>query len=160
MKSLRRYDIRDRYYFITSVTHERNKILLSDIDIFWDCWPDIHLEAWVIMPDHFHALIKIENISISKIMHKFKITYSRRYRDKYKISGKIWQNRFWDHIIRDQEDMNKHLDYIHYNPVKHGLINDPFKYQHSSLNRYFAEGLYDRNWGVIDLSEIDGEFGE
>jgi putative transposase len=93
-------------------------------------------------------------------MHKFKITYSRRFRDKYKISGKIWQNRFWDHIIRDQKDMNRHLDYIHYNPVKHGITNDPFIYEHSSLGKYHSDGYYQRDWGVVDKIDIKGEFGE
>ena len=160
MKTLRRFDIRDRYYFITCVTHDRNKILLDNIDLFWSSWHDTPLEAWAIMLDHFHVIIKIDKIAISDIMHKFKITYSRRYRNKYKAPGKVWQNRFWDHIIRDQQDMNRHLDYIHYNPVKHGLTNDPFLYKHSSLERYYADGLYQRDWGVVDPIEIVGEFGE
>ena len=160
MKTLRRFDIRDRYYFITCVTHDRNKILLDNIDLFWSSWHDTPLEAWAIMLDHFHAIIKIDKIAISDIMHKFKITYSRRYRNKYKAPGKVWQNRFWDHIIRDQEDMNRHLDYIHYNAVHHGFAQSPFDWRHSSLCRWTDEGFYQSDWGVGKRLKLEGDFGE
>ena len=93
-------------------------------------------------------------------MHDYKIIYSRRYRDKYDDAGNIWQNRFWDHMIRDQEDMNKHLDYIHYNPVKHGYAKDPFLYEYSSLANYHKEGYYQRDWGVADILFREDDFGE
>jgi putative transposase len=92
-------------------------------------------------------------------MHDFKITYSRRYRDKYK-PGRVWQNRFWDHIIRDENDMHRYIDYIHYNPVKHGLVNNPFNYAHSSLSEYAKTRSYTPDWGVKDAENPDGEFGE
>ena len=159
MKTLRRYHIDNTYYFITVVTHNRENILLNDISLFWQSWKDVKLESWVVLPNHFHAIIKIKDTNISDIIHNFKIIYSRRYRDKYK-SGKVWQNRFWDHIIRNKDDMNKHLDYIHYNPVKHGLINDPFLYKHSSLSLHYDKGVYERNWGVTKKIDIKGEYGE
>jgi putative transposase len=159
MKTLRRYDIRNAHYFITCVTYKRNNILLNDIDIFWQSWKNKKLYAWVILPDHFRVIIKIDSCSISALMDSFKITFCRRYRDKYG-SGKVWQNRFWDHIIRNQDDMNKHLDYLHYNPVKHGLTRDPFTYNYSSLGIYYEKGLYKRDWGVLDEIRIEGEFGE
>ncbi len=92
-------------------------------------------------------------------MHDFKITYSRYFRNKYG-PGRVWQNRFWDHIIRDQNDFNRHIDYIHFNPVKHGLVIDPFVFEHSSLVGYFAKGYYNRDWGVIDIPEFNDDFGE
>ena len=159
MKNFRRFDLRNRYYFITVVTYNRETILLNDIELFWACWNNPFPEAWVILPEHFHAIIKIDKMSISEIMHKFKITYSRRYRDRYR-KGRVWQNRFWDHIIRNQGDLNRHLDYIHYNPVKHGIVSDPFQYEHSSLTEYHNEGYYNRDWGVKDKLEFDGEYGE
>ena len=159
MKTFRRFDLRNRYYFITVVTYNREGLLLKDTDLFWDCWEKTALDAWVILPDHFHAIIKIEEKSISDILHKYKIMYSRRYRDKYR-KGQVWQNRFWDHIIRNQEDLNKHLDYIHYNPVKHGISLDPFKYEYSSLMEYHGNGYYEPDWGVKERMDFDSEFGE
>jgi len=75
-------------------------------------------------------------------------------------SGRVWQNRFWDHIIRNQEDLNRHIDYIHFNPVKHGFVKSPFDWSHSSIHKYHAEGFYTRGWGLIDTLKFKGEFGE
>ena len=68
--------------------------------------------------------------------------------------------RFWDHVIRDENDMNSHLDYIHYNPVKHGLVDDPFDWKDSSIHGYHRRGLYERDWGVSREIDFVGEFGE
>ncbi len=111
------------------------------------------------MPDHFHILLDIQNGDVSTIMHKFKIKYSRHFRNNYG-KGRVWQNRFWDHIIRDQNDFNRHVDYIHYNPVKHGFVNDPFLYTHSSLENYFRKGYYNREWGVDKSLRFNDDFGE
>lgn len=159
MKTLKRFDLRNRHYFITVVTYKRENMLLNDLKLFWDSWNYPFPTAWVILPDHFHAIIKIDKLSISKIMHKFKITYSRRYRDKYR-KGRVWQNRYWDHVIRNREDLNNHLDYIHYNPVKHEIVLDPFNYEYSSLKEYYDNGYYNRDWGVMDKLKFDGEYGE
>lgn len=58
----------------------------------------------------------------------------------------VWQRRFWEHTIRDTDDLNRHLDYIHYNPVKHGLTNCPHSWAASSFERWVDQGSYDRNW--------------
>jgi putative transposase len=159
MKALRRFDIRNTYYFITVVTLYRKPILTENIDIFWKSWKSQELFAWVVLPEHFHAILWIKEQSISKLLHGFKIRY---YHERARRSGKgkIWQNRFWDHIIRGQEDMSRHLDYIHYNPVKHELANDPFLYEYSSLGLFYKQGFYQRDWGVRELPIFEGEFGE
>jgi putative transposase len=159
MKTLRRIDIPDTLYFITIVTHNRQNILCDDINLFWRSWHGRDLDAWVIMPDHIHLLVNSGNEGISHVLHSFKLRYAIGYRKKYGKSA-VWQNRFWDHIIRDQTDLNNHLNYIHYNPVKHGLVKEPFLYSHSSLNKYLSAGMYERNWGVIDELEFEGDFGE
>lgn len=159
MRTFRRYILPDSFYFITCNTYQRNRILLIDTPLFWKSWRGLEPYAWVILPDHFHCIIECGNMNISKIMHSFKITYSRKFRDTFN-PGKVWQDRFWDHIIRDQKDMNRHLDYIHYNPVKHGLVKDPFLYEHSSLRKFFVDGYYPRNWGVKDERKFDTGFGE
>ncbi len=76
------------------------------------------------------------------------------------LRGRVWQNRFWDHIIRDQEDLNRHIDYVHFNPVKHGYVNLPFDWTHSSIHEYHADGFYPRDWGLRDTTVIKGKFGE
>lgn len=159
MKTLRRYNIENADYFIVAVTHNRGKILHRDIDLFWGCWKSVKPYAWVIMPDHFHVMISAGETDIATLMHHFKITYSRNYRKEYG-PGRVWQNRFWDHVIRDQRDLNNHLDYIHYNPVKHGIVVDPFQYELSSLRKYAEMGYYSRGWGVNEEMVFAGDFGE
>jgi putative transposase len=60
--------------------------------------------------------------------------------------GAIWQRRFWEHRIRDQRDYNNHCDYIHYNPVKHGLAHTPNEWEFSSFHRFVKNGYYTKNW--------------
>jgi putative transposase len=60
----------------------------------------------------------------------------------------VWQRRFWEHLIRDQNDFNRHIDYIHYNPVKHGLVNCVADWPWSSFHRFVKLGFYDRDWGA------------
>jgi putative transposase len=72
----------------------------------------------------------------------------------------MWQNRFWEHVIRDQGDLNRHIDYIHYNPVHHGVVTDPFQYPDSSAKLWLEQGHYQRDWGVKEGISIEGSFGE
>jgi putative transposase len=159
VKTLRRFDIRDRLYFITAVTYRREPLLLLDPHLFMRSLGRIEPVAWVLLPDHFHAILDVDQLSISQMVHAFKIRYSRSFRDQFR-PGRVWHNRFWDHVIRDQDDLSRHLDYIHYNPVKHGLALDPSSYTHSSFLEYCQCGLYNENWGVERAPVIEGKFGE
>lgn len=159
MKSLRRYYFKNHYYFLTVVSYQRKPILIDNIDLFWESWRDIKLEAWVVLPDHFHVILNSKNKGISNIIHQFKRRYSWYY-NRFIQKGRVWQNRYWDHIIRNQEDLNRHIDYIHYNPVKHKIIDDPFLYKHSSLIKYFENGFYPRDWGNDYDYDKDFDFGE
>ena len=93
MKTLRRYNFKNHDYFITVVTYNRQSILTKDIDIFLKSWKDIVIHTWVIMPDDLHLIVNSGSNSISDIIHKFKITYSRLYRNKYG-PGRVWHKRF------------------------------------------------------------------
>ena len=158
MKTLRRKIISEATYFITVVAHNREPLLVDNTNIFWSSWQNQSLDAWVILPDHFHAILRPQSGSISDVIHFFKISYSRYIRDHVR-SGRVWQNRFWERVIRDQLDLNNHLDYVHFNPVRHGIVDDPFEYPHSSLRQYLKEGLYDKGWRVLD--QVEGiSFGE
>ena len=68
---------------------------------------------------------------------------------------RLWQNRFWEHTIRDENDLNTHLNYIHYNPVKHGYAKSVKDWEYSSFHKFVKKGLYDINWGSnTDIKEI------
>ncbi|WP_408631318.1 REP-associated tyrosine transposase [Methylomonas rhizoryzae] len=68
----------------------------------------------------------------------------------------IWQRRFWAHLMTDQDDFNRHFDYIHWNPVKHGLVTRVVDWPYSSFHRYVEQGVYSRNWGSNERFELEG----
>ncbi|WP_409998162.1 REP-associated tyrosine transposase [Bradyrhizobium sp. SZCCHNS3055] len=71
----------------------------------------------------------------------------------------IWQRRYWEHTIRDDRDFERHVDYIHYNPVKHGLVSLVADWPHSSFHRFVERGLLPSDWGG-DAADTTGSFGE
>jgi putative transposase len=88
------------------------------------------------------------------------MSFAALYRKRANLrSARVWQNRFWDHIIRDMDDRNRHLDYIHYNPVKHGHVSSPFEWEYSSIHDFRKQGFYASDWGVLPIS-VGGDYGE
>lgn len=82
------------------------------------------------------------------------------YRKSHGIrTGRIWQNRFWDHIIRDEDDLRRHVDYIHFNPVKHGIEKSPFEWKHSSVFQFYPEEDWHFDLELVEEFE-SGDFGE
>ena len=129
------------------------------------------IKAWVLLPDHLHhlwelpegdvnysmrwALIKKEFTKRIKIELATRTTKSRlRHRE-----GTVWQRRFWEHTIKDEEDYRAHVDYIHYNPVKHGLVETVRDWKYSSFHRYVKEGHYDEGWAIGE-NEIPKNVGD
>jgi putative transposase len=166
MTPLRRYHRKGDICFITCVTYKRQPVLTANCDLLVDSTVEvikkipIELIAWVVMPDHFHAIIDTRNGDLSRIMQQFKLIFAALYRKRQGIfNGRVWQNRFWDHIIRDESDLRNHIDYIHYNPVRHGLAATALEYDHSSFKTFLKRGMYDAEWGIREPS-IDGDFGE
>ncbi|MBN1888999.1 MAG: transposase, partial [Thermoflexales bacterium] len=66
---------------------------------------------------------------------------------QHKGEQAVWQRRFWEHRIRDETDFIRHVEYIHYNPVKHSLVKAPRDWEYSSFHRFVREGAYDQAWG-------------
>ena len=92
----------------------------------------------------------------------FQEAYARRRARRAKsASGKkaFWQRRYWEHAIRDEADFERHVDYIHINPVKHGYVTRVADWPHSSFHRYVERGLLAEDWGG-DVRDIKGSFGE
>jgi putative transposase len=70
----------------------------------------------------------------------------------------VWQRRYWEHLIRDQEDFKNHVEYIHFNPVKHGLVTAPIEWPYSSFHQYVKQGLYSVDWAEdTRLNAVIGE---
>ena len=75
---------------------------------------------------------------------------------KHREKG-IWQRRYWEHQIRDEVDLQRHVDYIHYNPVKHGLVSHAKDWPHTTFHKHVAQGLVVENWGGFDEKGVFGE---
>jgi putative transposase len=67
----------------------------------------------------------------------------------------LWQRRFWEHTIRNEADYERHVDYIHYNPVKHGLVQTPADWPHSSLHRFIRLAITPPDWGHAVANDVD-----
>jgi putative transposase len=159
MPDYRRYYLLGFPVFITCVTQNRQPIFKAkeNLELFWksvEMVKDNHhfdLLAHVVLPDHFHWLIKLpeNNPDFSKVLLSFKWNFTLNYKRYHKISTslKLWQRGFWDHVIRDDRDFQKHLDYIHWNPVKHGYTNNPEFWVASSFNDWKMKGVYCEGWG-------------
>ena len=167
MSNMRRYWQPAQLCFLTNVTFARQALLVEHVDLLWEaiCTQQqkkhFDLMAWAILPDHMHLLLNPGENDTSNLMRRIKLAFSSRLRRRqWKRSARTWQYRFWDRIMRDNDDVNRHIDYIHYNPVKHGLVDDPFLWPHSSLAEFYERGLYQRDWGAVHPVEVDGEFGE
>ncbi|MBX3002252.1 MAG: hypothetical protein KF893_27250, partial [Caldilineaceae bacterium] len=106
-------------------------------------------------------LIKPSGASnFSDIIHSFKPNFTKAYKKQLGITGsmKFWQKGFWDHIIRDEVDFQRHLDYIHYNPVHHQYVQKPEEWRHSSFGHWQSRNAYPPRWGwslPITIAEYD-----
>jgi putative transposase len=167
MTNIRRHFQPGQICFLTHVTFNRAPLLITHFDLLWNSVEGFRsrdafdLLAWVVLPDHMHLLVAPNGNDVSILMRRIKLSFSARVRQRVGLSdGRVWQYRFWDRIMRDENESNRHIDYIHYNPVKHGYVTDPYRSEYSSLAEYHALGLYARDWGVKSVLEFDGEFGE
>jgi len=123
------------------------------------------MEAVVVLPDHLHCLWHLppEDDEFPMRWRLIKAHFSRMLAHGEQVSASrqrkgergIWQRRYWEHAIRDERDFRHHLDYIHYNPVKHGHVRRAIDWPYSSFHRYVARGLSPVNWAappvVLDI---------
>ena len=164
MTDIRRYPSVNRPVFITAVCHRRNPVLANDAykELLLTVMREVKTEipfrvlAYVILDDHFHWLIRVdENDACSRILKSVKLRFTHRWKQARNVTKPttLWQRRFWDHIIRDAEDLNRHMDYIHYNPVKHEVVADPTDYPWSSFHVHQSKGRYPKGWGKHFMPE-------
>ena len=163
--NIRRYYIPDAVYFITSVTKNRERIFenAKNIKLFWDTLCRVkeyyphELQSYVLLPDHFHFLIRPIDCSFSKRFQSLHRNFTLNYKQLYSIKTnlQLWQHRFWDHVIRNEKDWQFHLNYIHYNPVKHGYVTRPEEWVNSSFRIWVRRGAYNIGWGHKELEDLE-----
>lgn len=116
-------------------------------------------EAICVLPDHMHCIWTMQNdCNYSIRWQMIKMHFSRLYRQQHPDYQKksIWQPRYWEHVIRNQRDFDKRLDYLHFNPVKHGLVESVNDWPYSSYSKYLAKGYYESAWGDVEPESIMG----
>lgn len=167
MSNLRRHFRLGDTVFVTVVTQNRVPILAEYPDLLNTALSsqaektDTVIVAQTILPDHFHAILRSEATTPSAFLQRVKMSFGATYRKHSGLSsGRAWQHRFYDHIIRNQQDLNTHIDYVHYNAVRHGYVEDPRDWESSSIHWPMFRDLYPRDWGIRDEPKFSGEFGE
>jgi putative transposase len=126
------------------------------------------LDAFVILPDHLHTVLTLppDDADFSARWRRMKSLFTRlavahglKCERNARGEYALWQRRFWEHTIRDDKDLARHVDYIHFNPVKHGLVTKVANWPYSSFHRYTRTGILPRDWaGVVDSNNAG--FGE
>ena len=159
MPNFKRYYIPNAIIFITTVTRNRYPYLQSkkDINLFFETIRKVRefhpfkLFAYVILPDHFHWLMKVGDPAgdFSKVMQSIKRNFTLNYKKAHKLQTpiSIWQRRFWDHVIRDEKDLERHFDYIHWNPIKHSYVQRPEEWPNSTYQYWLERDFYESGWG-------------
>ncbi len=162
------------FFFTVTLADRRSKLLVDHVDLLRNALrvarqerPFV-IDAVVILPDHLHAILTLppDDSDFSGRWRRIKGHFSSALIDastelKRRSNGSlaVWQRRFWEHTIRDEGDYARHVDYIHFNPVKHGLVQRVRDWPYSSFHRYVKDGILPEDWAG-DVGQIEGNFGE
>jgi len=163
------------FFFTVALADRSSDLLVRHVDCLRQVyrsvekWYPFETIAICILPDHVHAVWSLPDgdPNFSLRWRLIKSGFSRPLAsDERRTSSKIakrekgiWQRRYWEHAIRDERDLERHVDYIHFNPVKHGYVSRVCDWPHSSFHRYVARGLLPPDW-CSDVGESTGNFGE
>jgi putative transposase len=166
MRRYLRHRVPGACYFFTVNLAERknNSRLITHIEALRDAFSKtkqdypFEINAIVVLPEHLHCLWTLpqDDADFSTRWSLIKARFSRALPRGERISKSreakgergIWQRGFYEHYIRDDDDYAKHVDYIHWNPVKHGLVMRASDWPHSSIHRFIREGLLDKDWAA------------
>ncbi|TVT72954.1 MAG: transposase [Denitromonas halophila] len=163
------------YFFTVTLANRRSDLLVAEVERFREACRAVMLAhpfktiAICVLPDHVHALWELpdgdDRFSLRWRLIKHRFSHGlpaapgrSASKVRHRESG-IWQRRFWEHRIRDVSDLRRHVDYIHFNPVKHGLVGQVKDWPLSSFHRYVAEGRLPADWGD-ESGRTTGQWGE
>ena len=177
MATYRRLFVPGACYFFTVTTANRQPLLIKPF--FYETlktsiaqvkrvYP-FAIEAFVLLPDHLHCIWTlpdgdydyskrwsiIKRLTSQATRHLLVDIFSPAARNRRGLG--LWQRRFWEHLIRDENDFYAHLDYIHWNPVKHSYVSRAVDWPYSSFHKFLKKGVYSESWAADDT---EGEFGE
>jgi len=163
------------YFFTVNARDRRSSLLVEQISLLRECiracraGASFHIDAWAVLPDPMHCIWTLPEGDANDPVRwlTIKKQFSRALpniepRSPVMIArGErgIWQRRYWEHTIRDEDDYARHMDYVHFNPVKHGLVNAAADWPYSTFRQAIERGIYPEQWAPLG-GMMEGEFGE
>jgi putative transposase len=176
MVHYRRNRIEGASYFFTVALADRTASTLTDhISLLGEAMRQVQqqspftVDAIVVLPEHLHTIWTLPpddsdypgrwKAIKSNFTHAVVRAGTSRLVPRPEGGYRLWQRRFWEHTLRDERDVERHMDYIHFNPVKHGWVTRAVDWPHSSFHRYVTSGIYGADWGLAD-GDDQGRFGE
>ncbi|MCA9216067.1 MAG: transposase [Planctomycetales bacterium] len=169
MSEFRRFFVPGGTYFFTLVTYDRKPILTTEDGRFYLRVAIEHVRqkrpfeifATALLPDHWHLVMRLpqDDFAYSTRIRRIKDEFTTRWRKThlpeapvtsaqyYRDERGVWQPRFWEHTVRDEDDLERCVDYIHWNPRKHELVSRVRDWKWSSFHRFVASGHYPIDWG-------------
>ncbi|WP_293369185.1 transposase [Nevskia sp.] len=168
MSSYRRAFVSGGSYFFTVVTADRRPWFSRSehVDALRCAFRRIkkdrpfEVDAIVVLPDHVHAIWRLPegDSDFSSRWREIKKLASRQIapESNARHERRVWQRRFWEHAIRNEDDWRRHIDYIHFNPVRHGLVTRAGDWPWSSFRRAVERGWYEADWGTVEPVGIAG----
>jgi len=161
------------FFFTATLNDRRSSVLIDHVGELRTAFrvaraeAPFTIDAIVILPDHLRVIMTLpeDDADFSGRWRRIKSLFTRRFAASgasiicnHRGEFALWQRRFWEHTIRDDADLRRCADYIHYNPVKHRLVTSPSDWPYSSLHRYIRAGILPADWGGV--GDITGHFGE
>ena len=163
------------FFFTVNLADRRLRLLTEHVDALRSAFRETRqrhpftTDAVVVLPNHLHAVWTLPegDRDFATRWRLIKSRFSRNFSIDEPISASraaksergIWQRRYWEHTIRNEEDLARHVDYVHINPVKHGLVKRVRDWPHSSFHRMVRFGIYPEDWAG-DVAEFGESFGE
>jgi putative transposase len=163
------------YFFTVNLANRRSRLLTEHIDLLRAAFRHVRarhpftVEATVILPDHLHAIWTLpeDDIDFATRWQLIKGMFSRKLPTTEAVSVSraskrergIWQRRYWEHTLRDEGDFERHVDYIHFNPVKHGHVGRVGNWPYSTFHRMVKLGVYPEDWAGDSRGTLS-DFGE
>jgi|AVFP01.1.fsa_nt_gi putative transposase len=162
------------YFFTVNLAERSSRLLVDRVADLREVVRDVReahpfeIVAWVVLPEHLHAVWALREGDsdypmrwrLIKANLSRRVPNGERIRESRRRKGErgIWQRRFWEHLIRDESDLQRHVDYVHYNPVKHGYVQRAVDWRFSSFHRDLRRGWVTAEWGYVE--DVAGDFGE
>ena len=162
------------WFFTVNLLDRRRTLLVDHIDILSKAVTEtrqsrpFEIKAFVVLPDHLHAIWSLPSgdSDFSTRWRLIKNRFARVLPKEEQLSSTriarnergVWQRRFWEHLIRDEADYARHVEYCYINPLKHRLVTQVRDWPHSSFHRDVRAGIFPPDWGGD--TETSGDFGE